>query len=157
MSADPLEIEFHVGVAPAHAFDAWTTRCGTWWPPAHTISGDPLAITFEPRSGGRIVEHARDGAEHDWGTVLDWQPPSRLRYKWHLFFDAGEATEIEVTFTALSGGTAVRLRQSGWDRLGEVGEKRRIKTHEVWGRLTAAFIRGCETDEPAGRAADRLR
>ncbi len=148
MRADPLVIEFQVGVAPTHAFEAWTKRCATWWPSSHTISGDPSAITFEPRCGGRIVERARDGVEHDWGKVLDWQPPTRLRYLWHLFFDPSEATEVEVTFTACDGGTAVRLRQTGWERLGEAGQPRRAKTHEVWSKLTLAFAHACETVEP---------
>ena len=151
MTAEPLVIELEVAVAPAHAFEAWTGRCGAWWPASHTISGDPSAITFEPRSGGRIVEHTRDGIEHDWGTVLDWQPPTRLRYLWHLFFDASEATEVELTFSPLERGTAVRLSQTGWDRLGDAGVKRRAKTERAWSDLTAAFTRACATTE-LGRA-----
>jgi hypothetical protein len=144
MSADPLVIEFAVGVAPAQAFDTWTQRCATWWPSSHTVSGDPSAITFEPRSGGRIVEHARDGGEHDWGTVLDWEPPTRLRYLWHLFFDAAEATEVEVTFTGVAGHTAVRLEQRGWERLGKTGPPRRARTQQAWSALTAEFILACD-------------
>lgn len=145
MSADALVIEFEVGVAPAHAFDAWTRRCAAWWPASHTISGDPSAITFEPHSGGRIVEHSRDGIEHQWGTVLDWQPPTRLRYLWHLFFDASEATEVELTFTARGRRTAVRLRQTGWERLGEAGQQRRAKTEQAWSALISAFTHARST------------
>ena len=85
-------IDFEVDVPAQQAFDVWTLRCATWWPASHTLSGDPAAITFEPRAGGRILEHARGGAEHEWGTVLDWQPPTRLRYRWHPFFspEAGD-------------------------------------------------------------------
>jgi hypothetical protein len=113
MAADPLVIEFEVGVAPAHAFDVWTRRCVTWWPRSHTMSGAPSAISFEPRSGGRIVEHAA-GGDHEWGEVLDWEPPRRLRCLWHPFFDRSEATELDVTFRAVATGTAVRLEQRGW-------------------------------------------
>jgi uncharacterized protein YndB with AHSA1/START domain len=141
MTADPLVIEFDVGVPPAQAFEAWTERCGTWWPRAHTISGDPAAIMFEPRAGGRIVERARDGEEHAWGEVLDWQPPTRLRYLWHLFFDRSEATEVEVTFTGRNEHTVVRLEQRGWERLGPAGIPRRARTETVWQRLTAAYAR----------------
>ena len=140
MTVDPLVVEFEVGVPPAQAFDAWTQRCATWWPASHTISGRPSAITFEPRSGGRILERASDGAEHQWGTVLDWQPPSRLRYLWHLFFDPSEATEVEVTFIARETRTAVRLEQRGWDRLGEAGPPRRDRTRQAWGAITARFL-----------------
>jgi uncharacterized protein YndB with AHSA1/START domain len=113
MTPDPLVIEFDVGVPPARAFEAWTQQCATWWPTPHTISGDPAAITFEPRSGGRIFERGADGGEHEWGTILEWQPPTRLRYLWHLFFDPSEATEVEITFTPRGPDTAVRLEQRG--------------------------------------------
>jgi uncharacterized protein YndB with AHSA1/START domain len=145
MSADPLVIEFEVGVPPAQAFDAWTRRCATWWPSSHTISGDPSAISFEPRPGGRIVEHGPGGGEHDWGKVLDWEPPTRLRYLWHLFFDPSEATLIEITFSPVGSRTAVRLEQRGWGRLGEAGPSRRSQTQLAWSTLTASFIRVCDT------------
>jgi uncharacterized protein YndB with AHSA1/START domain len=140
MTIEPLVVEFEVGVPPERAFETWTRRCATWWPPSHTISRDPVAITFEPRSGGRIVEQAPDGAEHQWGTILNWEPPDRLRYLWHLFFDPSEATEVEVTFTAHRAGTAVRLEQRGWERLGEAGPPRRDRTGQAWAAITARFI-----------------
>jgi uncharacterized protein YndB with AHSA1/START domain len=146
MSADPLIVEFAVEVPPAHAFTAWTRGCAAWWPTTHTISGDPAAITFEPRPGGRIFERGPDGEEHDWGTVLEWQPPDRLRYSWHLFFDASEATEIELTFSPAEQGTAIRLAQSGWERVGAAGPPRRTKTDAMWGRLTAAFAQACASE-----------
>lgn len=148
MADQPLVLEFEVGVPPEQAFEVWTRRCSLWWPPAHTVSGDPAAITFESRAGGRIMERGRDGAEHDWGRVLDWEPPTRLRYLWHLFFDPREATEVELTFTAVPAGTAVRLEQRGWDTLGEAAAPRRERTGQVWGRLTAEYARAC-TAEPA--------
>jgi uncharacterized protein YndB with AHSA1/START domain len=140
---DALVLEFEVGVPPAHAFDVWTRRCATWWPSSHTISGDPSAITFEPRVGGRIVERAAGGAEHDWGEVLDWDPPGRLRYLWHLFFDRSEATEVEVTFSPAGEGTAVRLEQRGWERLGDAAADRRTRTRDAWGELGARFVEAC--------------
>jgi uncharacterized protein YndB with AHSA1/START domain len=143
MSADLLVVAFEVSVPPAQAFETWTGRCATWWPPSHTISGSPAAITFEPRAGGRITEHERDGSQHEWGKILDWEPPTRLRYLWHLFFDPSEATEVEVTFTPLDHGTAVRLEQRGWDQLGELGPPRRDRTDQAWHALTDSYIRTC--------------
>ena len=143
MSAEPLVIEFEVGVSPQQAFETWTERCATWWPASHTVSGDPAAITFEPHPEGRIFEHDATGAEHDWGRVLEWQPPARLRYRWHLFFDPSEATEVEVTFTPRGEHTAVRLEQRGFDQLGQAATPRRAKTALAWGSLTAAFAQAC--------------
>jgi uncharacterized protein YndB with AHSA1/START domain len=141
VGADPLVIEFAVAVAPAEAFEAWTRRCATWWPPSHTVSGDPAAIVFEPFAGGRILERAHDGSEYDWGRVIEWTPPERLRYRWHLFFEPSEATEVDVSFTPRGADTFVRLEQTGWDRLGDQGPPRRAKTARVWDSLTAAFAR----------------
>lgn len=143
MSVEPLVVEFDVAVSPDHAFETWTRRCAVWWPPAHTVSGDPSAITLEAHPGGRIFERARDGTEHEWGVILDWDPPGRLRYRWHLFFDPSEATEVEVTFTPAPTGTAVRLEQRGWERLGDAGPPRRSKTETVWQRLAVAFAAAC--------------
>jgi uncharacterized protein YndB with AHSA1/START domain len=113
-------------------------------------------------SASRSRERADDNQEHDWGRVLDWEPPSRLRYRWHLFLDPSEATEVEVTFTAVAAGapppapdaedtrahaarrTAVRLEQRGWERLGDAGAERRARTHRAWARITAAFVAAAE-------------
>jgi uncharacterized protein YndB with AHSA1/START domain len=139
MSIEPLVVEFEVGVPPAQAFDTWTSKCSTWWPASHTISRGPAAISFEPSPGGRILERAPDGFEHQWGTILEWEPPVRLRYLWHLFFDPSEATEVEVTFTEHEAGTVVRLEQRGWKRLGDAGPSRRDRTRQAWAAITARF------------------
>jgi len=139
MSVEPLVVRFDVGASPARAFELWTERTATWWPRAHTVSGDPAAIVFEPHAQGRIVERGPDGREHVWGTVLEWEPPRRLRYLWHLFFDPSQATEVDVTFTAAQAGTTVMLRQTGWGRLGDAGPPRRERTGQVWSTIAAAF------------------
>jgi Activator of Hsp90 ATPase homolog 1-like protein len=140
---EPLVVEFAVDASPRHAFDTWTARCGMWWPSSHTVSGDPAAITFEPRPGGRIFERGADGAEHDWGEVLEWAPPTRLRYLWHLFFDPAEATEVEITFTGQDTKTVVRIEQRGWERLGEAGPPRRTRTGQAWAAIGDLFAAAC--------------
>lgn len=136
---EPLVVEFTVEASPVHAFEMWTARCSLWWPSSHTITGDPAAITFEPRAGGRILERSSAGAEHDWGTVLEWAPPGRLRYLWHLFFDPAEATEVEITFTGQDDQTVVRIEQRGWERLGDAGPPRRARTEQAWTTIGALF------------------
>jgi uncharacterized protein YndB with AHSA1/START domain len=34
-----------------------------------------------------FYERTPDGAEHDWGEVLAWEPPRRLVSTWHLRFE----------------------------------------------------------------------
>ena len=101
----------------------------------------PVAITFEPRRAGASSSAPRAGAITQWGAVLAWEPPGRLRCLWHPFFDRAEATEVEVTFVARRDGTAVRLEQRGFERLGEHGPPRRARTGQMWGAMTAGFAR----------------
>lgn len=136
---EPLVVEFDVRAAPGHAFATWTERCAVWWPASHTVSGDPAAIVFESHPGGRIYERDAGGTEHDWGTVTGWDPPARLSYRWHLFFDAAEATDVEITFAPTAGGTRVRIVQTGWDRLGSGGPPRRERTGAAWAAITARY------------------
>ena len=145
--AEPLVVEFEVRAPLDHAFAMWTDRVALWWPSTHTLSGSPEAIVFEPRPGGRIFERAPSGEEHPWGEVLDWEPPTRLRYRWHLFFDPREATDVEVTFTPLAGsvdGVAVRIAQTGWERFGDAGPPRRSRTYQAWGALIPSYVRATE-------------
>ncbi|MFC5260616.1 SRPBCC domain-containing protein [Kribbella qitaiheensis] len=147
---EPLVVEFEVAAPVTHAFDVWTGRCAAWWPPSHTVSGNPDAITFEPRPGGRIFETSPAGDEHLWGEILDWEPPGRLRFRWHLFFDPSEATEVELTFTPHPDGTVVRLEQTGWDKLGEpAASTRRERTGHAWSAITARFATAAR-DSAAG-------
>ena len=140
----PLVIEFAVQAPLDHAFAVWTERCATWWPPDHTISQGPASVTFEPRVGGRVFERGPDGAEHEWGQVVAWEPPTRVAYRWHLFLDPSEATDIEVTFRSDGATrTVVRLEHRGWERLGDAGPPRRAKTGKVWGELSALFGAAC--------------
>jgi uncharacterized protein YndB with AHSA1/START domain len=124
---NPLEVSFTVACPPAHAFSVWAERTALWWPPGHSVSGAPVHVGFEPRAGGRIFERTADGTEHDWGEVLAWEPPHRLRYLWHLRFDRADATEVEVTFTAA---------------------ERRERNRRGWAGLLPHFASAC-TAQPA--------
>lgn len=138
---EPIVVEFEVRASPQHAFDVWTTMPSLWWPRSHTMSQDPaLTVVFEPYPGGRIYERTSDGSEHEWGEVLVWEPPLRLDYLWHLFFDRSEATEIMVTFVETGEGSRVRLVQTGFERLGEdVGPERRRRTSHAWAEVTGYY------------------
>ena len=139
----PLIVEFEVDAGIDHAFAMWTERTAMWWPRTHAMSGPNLAsITFEARPGGRIFERAADGDEHEWGEVIEWEPPSRVSYLWHVFFDRSEATEVDVTFAATEAGTRIRIEQTGFERLGEAGAPRRERTEMSWSVVVDAFRAG---------------
>lgn len=139
---EPIIVEFEVDCSPEHAFRMWTDKTASWWPRSHTMTGGAdLEVVFEPRVGGRIFERGVDGTEHEWGEVRLWDPPHRVGYLWHLFFDRSEATEIEVVFEfAESGKTKVSLKQTGFDRLPpDIGVVRRERTEGAWGEVTGHY------------------
>lgn len=142
---DPLALGFTVACPPETAFDIWARRTSLWWPHGHSVSGEAgLTVTFEPGPGGRIYERTPAGAEHDWGEVLVWEPPHRLAYLWHLRFDRADATEVEVTFAAEGGGTAVSIVHRGWERLGDKGAERRERNRKGWAGVTEHYRRVCD-------------
>jgi uncharacterized protein YndB with AHSA1/START domain len=142
----PLEISFEVAAPVEHAFDTWTRRIDTWWPTDHTASGDADAsIILEPHLGGRLYERTSGGVEHDWGRVIEWQPPSRFAYTWHLRRDAADATDVQINFTSLDGSrTRVDILHTGWERLGEGGQDWRDRNHGGWDSLLPHFLSAVE-------------
>lgn len=140
----PLELTFTVACAPAHAFVIWTAKTSLWWPTGHSVSTDPdLEVTFEPWQGGRIFERTSAGVEHDWGEILDWEPPHRLRYLWHIRRDRSDATEVEISFTAHDDGTVVTIVHRGWERLGTAGPQWRDRNRQGWAGLLPHFEQAC--------------
>lgn len=144
----PLDVELVVAASPDHAFALWTARTSLWWPASHTISGNPARIVFEPTPGGRIYEQGPDGAEHPWGEVVAFDPPRRITYWWHLFFDRAEATLVDVTFEPVPDGTRVHLTQRGWDALGDQGPPRRERTAMAWSHIMQLFDQAAVSTPP---------
>ena len=137
--SEPLTHAFTVRCAPEHAFAVWAERTSLWWPPTHSVSGAPAAVTFEPRPGGRVYERAAGGEEHEWGRVVAWDPPRRLVYSWHLRQDAADATEVEIAFAPAPEGTAITIVHRGWERLGERGPALRERNVRGWAGLLGAY------------------
>jgi len=142
---EPLRISFDVACSAEHAFRVWTSRIGTWWPPDHTVTGRPEQIVLQGDVGGRIYERTADGAEHDWGEVTVWQPPSRLAYLWHLGIGRSSATEVDIKFIA-SGekATRIEIEHRGWERLGEAAGWWRERNTAGWENLLPHFRAAAE-------------
>jgi uncharacterized protein YndB with AHSA1/START domain len=123
------------------AFEVFTQNMGQWWPKEHHIGGSPLlAVVVEPRNGGRWYEKDEDGSECDWGTVLDWQSPTRVVFSWHLngdfeyVADITRASEVEVRFTTeREGWTRVDLEHRCFERHGESGDRLRTEVDKPGG------------------------
>lgn len=61
-------------------FDPFFRRMSEWWPLAtrSVAVHDAVSCHIEPRVGGRVYERNRNGHEEGWGTILVWDPPSRV-------------------------------------------------------------------------------
>jgi uncharacterized protein YndB with AHSA1/START domain len=140
--SEPLELRFEVACSPEHAFEVWTARFSQWWPRGHSRSGaSDVTVVLEPRTGGRIYERTPHGDELDWGEVLEFEPPHRLRYLWHIYGERGDATEVEVSFAAAGEATAVTIVHSGFERLGAGGDELRRRNVQGWAGLLPHFER----------------
>lgn len=143
--SEPLRFAFTVECSPSHAFDVWTRRTTSWWPRDHTITGDAeVAVTIEPFVGGRILERAPDGREHEWGAIVDWQPPRRFAYHWYIKSDASDASLVEVEFRTAGEGTRIEILHSGWERLGR-GEQLRQLNQRGWNALIPPLVEACRS------------
>lgn len=149
---DPNSVKKGINVQAAQkiAWRVFTERMGAWWPLAVYKIGKANATdaVIEPFQGGRWYERGEDGSTCDWGTVLAWEPYSRLVLSWDISADWQPdptlKTEIEVRFIANGDDTTrVELEHRRLDRYGaRRDEMRRIfDTEGDWGRLLEAFAR----------------
>lgn len=110
----PVRKSVRVKAAPTRAFEIFTAGMKRWWLPQYSINASPIAdVVVEPRAGGRWFERGEDGSECQWGTVLAWEPPSRLVLNWQISaqwqYDPALTTEVEVHFIPEGEGTRVEL------------------------------------------------
>ena len=157
---EPLRLVFEVKCDQAHAFSLWTEKSSLWWPASHTTRREKgTAVVFEPYPGGRVYELSPSGNQVDWGRVLAWEPPARLVFRWHIFADSNDATEVEIRFHANKDGTTtVELEHRGWDAF-EDGSHRREQNATGWRSLIAPYVAACDGSEsdPTGEIASRSR
>jgi uncharacterized protein YndB with AHSA1/START domain len=136
-----------VEASQERAFAVFTTGFSSWWPlESHHIGEAECAeAVLEPQAGGRWFERGVDGSECDWGRVLDWEPPVRIRLAWMLNpqwqFDEAAATDIEVRFVAEGPTTTrVELVHSGFDRIAGGDEIRTsVGGDGGWGSLLQLY------------------
>lgn len=149
---DPNAVRKVVSVqaSQAVAWRVFTEQMGTWWPLASYKIGKANAVdaVIEPHVGGRWYERGDDGSACQWGSVLAWEPPSRLVLSWDIGadwqYDPSLKTEIEVRFNAEgSDRTRVELEHRHLDRYGTNRDRMRaiFDTQGDWGKVLEAFAR----------------
>jgi uncharacterized protein YndB with AHSA1/START domain len=116
------------------AFRVFTTDAVSWWPLAsHSINGEAVQqIVFEGREGGGVYEVTAVGDRGHWGTVLTWDPPSRLVLAWNILRREAVPTEVEVSFVPDGDGTRVELEHRGWEAVAEEAEAKREDYDTGW-------------------------
>lgn len=130
-----------------HVFRTFTERIDTWWPRSHHIGkAERFQAILEPRRGGRWFERGDDGSECQWGSVLEWDPPSRVVLSWDLDpewqYVAGLGTEVEVRFVPEGDArTRVILEHRRLERYGDKAEMMRaiFEGDEAWAGMLAAM------------------
>jgi uncharacterized protein YndB with AHSA1/START domain len=144
-----------VDAPQAVAWRVFTQKMGSWWPLANYKIGKAPAVdaVIEPHAGGRWYERGDDGSTCEWGTVLSWEPPSRLVLSWDISADwqpdPALKTEIEVNFIPDGDHvTRVEFEHRLLDRYGaRRDEMRRVFDVEGdWGRLLAQFAQAAAAD-----------
>lgn len=137
---EPIRASVTVDCVQERAFRVFTEQMDTWWPlDVHSIAVDDRdgavkaeSVVVEGKEGGRIYEVMSDGAEGSWGTILAWEPPSRLLIAWKPNTSDNPPTELEIRFTPRGGRTRVDLEHRGWERLGELAEAARSGYGDGW-------------------------
>ena len=123
------------------AFHVFTERKTDWWPyETHAASGEkPAEVIYEPQVGGRVFDRLEDGRENQWGTVLAWEPPNRVRITWNVN-PANPTTELEVRFTPEGDGTRVDLEHSGWEAYGDLAQESASSYNSGWDLVLGRYV-----------------
>jgi uncharacterized protein YndB with AHSA1/START domain len=140
-----------VQAPPERAFAVLTTGMSSWWPLESHHIGDAVAVevVIEPFAGGRWFERDADGNECDWGSVTEWEPPTRALLAWHLTPewtfdpDPAKATELEIRCTPQDGGTLVELEHRGFEKHAESGAvmREKVAAEGGWGELLELYAK----------------
>ena len=156
----PVSRTVTVKASPERAFAVFTDGIATWWPPAQHVGPTPADAVIEPFLGGRCYARARDGTQTEWGKVLDWDPPSRLRLAWLLTPewryepDVARCSEVEVRFDVQDAQTTrVMLEHRCFERYAEGGEGLRSDVDSAggWGLLLDCYAQAVGAEPGASR------
>jgi uncharacterized protein YndB with AHSA1/START domain len=147
-SVPPIRRQLTVKAPQERAFRFFAENMAAWWLKQHHIGKTPFrAIVVEPQARGRWYEVGEDGSECQWGTVLVWDPPSRLVLGWQLDmefkFDPKLMTEVEIRFTPLGPReTRVDFEHRDLERFGAKAASLGKEMNEGWGQLLDSFAAG---------------
>lgn len=143
----PVRKQVKVDLPAAEAFSLFTEGLSRWWPLAtHScFQKDAAQVTIEPRPGGSVTEHARDGRTSDWGKVIAWEPPHRFSMTWHPASDPKTPTQVEVMFTQEGRDhTVVTLLHTGWEIRGDKAQTIRDEYEGGWVGVLESYLQAAQ-------------
>ena len=143
---EPVRRSVEVSCPARDAFRIFIDEIDAWWPLSTHSIGQEHAVScfFEGEEGGRVYETHGDGSIHLWGTVTDWDPPSRVVFTWHPGRDERTAKQVELRFIEHADRTVVELEHRGWEKLGEQASKIREGYHSGWQSVLAKYVARCD-------------
>jgi len=134
-SLPPIRRSVSVSWDQSAAFRRFTQEFSSWWPwRSHSIGGNCVRrVVFECRVGGLIFEEHADGRRFQWGRVLEFEAPRRVKFTWHPSRDETTAQEVELNFFPENSGTRVELVSDKWENWGKNGKRARKGYDLGWG------------------------
>jgi len=143
-AVEPVVATVDVPADAATAFEIFTSGMGTWWPLAdYSLGADRIvAVEFDERAGGEVLEVWDDGTRRKWADVLSWDPPRSLALAWGPggFEQGREPTTVVVTFTETEPGTTrLRLVHSGWEVWADEARETRDGYDSGWIEVLSGF------------------
>ena len=117
-------VALRIRAAPERVFEAFTREIALWWKPNLLFQFTPRGagvLAFEAGVGGRFTETLPSGQVFEIGRIRVWEPPvdggpGRLAFGWRqAAFQAGQETEVEVTFQPVGEETRVSVEHRGWE------------------------------------------
>ena len=127
-------------LAPAAAFDLFTTRINAWWPPDRRHTRDPLSEIFLLQDG-RFFERTSEGRDVELGFVRSWQKPKLILLDFFIATSLEEPTEVEITFIAEQQGTRLTVTHRPKPESAHLWAERAPRYEASWGIVLAAFDR----------------
>ncbi|MGK0360256.1 MAG: hypothetical protein ACI9U2_002569 [Bradymonadia bacterium] len=138
---EDLTLNATVPAEPNAVWSAWTD-------PAIVAAWLSPTCTVEPRVGGAFEIHfmanAQEGERGSEGCVfVALQEPWHLAFTWnfppHLTTIRDARTRVDLKLSGVRKGTALQLRQSGWQSGGEWAEGRAY-FETAWRRVLDALV-----------------
>jgi uncharacterized protein YndB with AHSA1/START domain len=134
-SLPPVKRAVSVTLTQEAAFRRFAHEFAAWWPRrSHSIGAERVKdVVLEPRVGGRIFEEHVDGRRFQWGQILEWDPPKRLKFTFHPARAPETAQDVEVRFMPETTGTRVELVATKWENWGKKAKLARRGYNLGWG------------------------